>query len=89
MCSEKDAALGLPQLGVRFLVPSNSWNVKERQISDLRGRCSRVLSQLVFDNVRSVLFSIGLRTKLQEGNFIFLSLWQLSENNISTATVSL
>ena len=27
MCSEKKTALGLPQLGMRFLADSNSWNV--------------------------------------------------------------
>jgi len=27
MSSEEEAALGLPQLGVRFIADSNSWNV--------------------------------------------------------------
>jgi len=31
MSSEKEAALGLPQLGVRFLADSSSWNVNARR----------------------------------------------------------
>jgi len=30
MSSEKEAALGLTQLGVRFLADSNNWNVNEK-----------------------------------------------------------
>jgi len=35
MSSEKEAALGLPQLGLRFLADRNSWNVNETPTSEL------------------------------------------------------
>ena len=48
--SEKEAALGLPQLTAKFFADVNSWNVNG-QTSELWGKCSIVLSQLACDNV--------------------------------------
>jgi len=33
MPSEKEAALGLPQVGLRFLSDSNSWNVNAKPLN--------------------------------------------------------
>ena len=62
MSSQKESALGLPQLGLRYLSDSNSWNVNGTTNLELWGGCSRVLSQLDSDNVfvqLSVLFQLG------------------------------
>jgi len=71
MASEKEAALGLPQLGLRLLADSNSWNVNGKPQN--WDRSLRILSHLASDNVLaqpSVHFSVGLlRTKFQVPNF--------------------
>jgi len=72
--SEKEAALGLSQLGVSFLADSNSWNVNGTTNLSLWGRCSRVLSQLASDNV------------LAQPNALFIS-WV--KNQISSTKFSI
>ena len=79
VCSEKEALLGLLQLGVRFLADSNSWNGKLQNYE--------ACSQLAYNSVLaqlSVLFSVGLEPNFKYqffyfqvyGNFVELSIAQ-------------
>jgi len=54
MSSEKEAALGLPQVGLRFPADRNSWDGK---LQKLWGRWSRtgLLSQMASGNVRAYI----------------------------------
>jgi len=75
---EKEAALGLPQLGVRFLADSNSWNVngmlKSRTEADAEEYCDSWFLTM-FSAHPSVFFSVGLfRTKFQVHCQIFYSI---------------
>ena len=79
VCSEKEALLGLLQLGVRFLAGSNSWNGKLQNYE----ACSQLASNSVLAQL-SVLFSVGLEPNFKYqlfyfqvyGNFVELSIAQ-------------
>ena len=93
MSSEKEAALGLPQVGLKILLTAKAEMWMEHQSSELWRRYSRALSQLASDNVLaqpSVLFSVGLLTKFQVQNFLFLISWRLGRGkcNVPTDTKS-
>jgi len=93
MSPQKEAASGLPQLGVRILADSNRWKCKTSELWD---RCSGILSQLALTmslhSLFIVLFSFGLwRTKFQVSNFLFSSLWWhvRGKYNVPTGTENL
>jgi len=72
MSSEKDAASGLSQLGVRLFAESNSWTVNVTPNLITVRQMLTILSQLAAENVLtqpSVLFSVGFRNKFQVPNF--------------------
>jgi len=57
----KEAALGLPQLGLEFLANGSS-RIVSRKPQNCEADAQRILSQQVFDNVLaqpSVLFQLG------------------------------
>jgi len=60
--SEKEAAFGLPQLGLRFLADSNSWNVNEMANLRTVRQMLQNVSQLASNNVLSqcsIFFQFG------------------------------
>jgi len=78
MSSEKEAALGLPQLGLKFLTDSNSWNVNGTPIfGTVRQTLKNTTRELSSDKVLaqpSVLFSVELlKTNLSTKFSIFNS----------------
>jgi len=79
--TEKEATLGLHQLGVRFLADSNSWNGnRTANLRTVRWMLKNITpSQLASDNVLvqpSARFSVGLlRSNFQVPNFLFPYIW--------------
>jgi len=73
MSSAMEATLGLPQLSVRFLADSNGWNVNGTPNLNYETN----VQEYWVSRLLNVLFSVGLlKTKFQEPNFLFSSLWQ-------------
>ena len=84
----------MPQLGLRFLVDSNSWNVNEKPQNceaDAQEYWASWLLTMSLDGLACV-FQLGyLIAKFQVPNFLFSSLWQYDRGkyNVPTATEDL
>jgi len=89
MSSGKEAAWGLPELGVRFLVDSNSWIVNGTSNLRIVRQMLRVLSQLASNSVLyspAYFFSWLLRNKFLVPKFLFSSLWQHGRGKYNVPT---
>jgi len=87
MSSDKEAALGLPQLSLKFLADSNSWNVNGTPIfGTVRQLLKNIERELSSDKVLaqpSVLFSVELlKNKFKYQVFYFQFYDILVEKNI-------